>query len=73
MGMLLSLIVHLTLERMPNLSVTNITIKTRSSSENHTMALFDPKTIKTKDASKGENLSEAPEDGRFDILPFSTN
>lgn len=51
----------------------NITIKNGSSSENHIAALLDPKIAKIKDESNGENLSEAPEDGRFGILPFSTN
>lgn len=37
------------------------------------MTLLDPKVIKIKDKSNGENLSEAPEDGRFYIIPFNTN
>ncbi|MGI4370209.1 hypothetical protein ACR2V4_26810, partial [Klebsiella pneumoniae] len=54
-------------------SSKNITLKHGSSSENHTVALFDSTKVKRKSVSNGENLSEAPEDERFDILPFSTN
>lgn len=53
-------------------SCKNITIKHGSSSENHTVALFDPTKVKIKSVSNGENLSEASEDERFDILPAST-
>ncbi|GLJ53608.1 hypothetical protein SUGI_1143590 [Cryptomeria japonica] len=53
-------------------SCKNITIKHGSSSENHTMALFDPTKVKRKSISNGENLFEVPEDEGFDILPAST-
>ena len=43
----------------------------RSSSENHSVALLDSKKVKIKDVSKGENLFEAPEDGRLDTLPLA--
>lgn len=51
----------------------NVKIKTNQESygENHTVALSDPKKVKRKDVSEGENLSEAPKDGRLDILPAS--
>lgn len=54
----------------------NVKIKTNQGfyGENHIVALSDPKKVKRKDVSKGENLSEAPEapeDGRLDI--FSTS
>ncbi|GLJ21626.1 hypothetical protein SUGI_0402520 [Cryptomeria japonica] len=51
----------------------NVKIRTNQGSygENHTVALSDPKKVKRKDVSEGENLSEAPEDGRLDILPSS--
>lgn len=45
-------------------------IKLRSPRENHLVALSDPKKRKIKDKSEGENLSKAPEDGRFN-LPIS--
>lgn len=51
----------------------NIIIKIGSSSENHIVALVETKRVKTKDISKGENIFEAPEDGRFDSLPCRTN
>lgn len=51
----------------------NITIKHGSYGENHTVELVDPKKVKIKSVSKGENLFEAPADERFDILPSSTN
>ena len=41
----------------------------RSNGENHIMAVSEPKNVKTKDVSKGENLCEAPEDEIFDALP----
>lgn len=43
--------------------------KNGSNGENHSMAVFDPKIVKIKNASDGENLIEPPKDGRFDILP----
>ncbi|GLJ55837.1 hypothetical protein SUGI_1198920 [Cryptomeria japonica] len=51
----------------------NVKIRTNQGSydENHTVALSDPKKVKRKDISEGENLSEAPEDGRLNILPTS--
>lgn len=63
--MLLNLTVAYFGENAKPFSHKNITIKTRSSSENHTVTLLDPKKVKTKNTSKGENLSEAPEDGNF--------
>ena len=33
------------------------------------MAVSEPKKVKRKDASDGENLSEAPEDEILDALP----
>ena len=33
------------------------------------MVVSEPKKVKTKDVSTGENLSEAPEDEIFDALP----
>ena len=44
----------------------------RSDGENHIVAVSEPKIVKIKDVSKGENLSEAPKDEIFDALP-STN
>lgn len=44
-------------------------IKERSDGENHSMAISDQEKVKTKSIWNGENLSEAPEDGRFDTLP----
>ena len=41
----------------------------RSDGENHIVAVSEPKKVKIKDVSKGENLSEAPEDEIFDALP----
>ena len=41
----------------------------RSDGENHIVAVLDPKKVKTKDVSKGENLSEAPEDEISNALP----
>ena len=41
----------------------------RSDAENHIVAVSEPKKVKIKDVSKGENLSEAPEDEIFDALP----
>ena len=41
----------------------------RSDGENHIVAVLEPKKVKTKDVSKGENLSEAPKDEIFDALP----
>ncbi|MFA1657821.1 hypothetical protein ACDX31_27220, partial [Klebsiella quasipneumoniae] len=41
----------------------------RSDGENHIVAVSEPKIVKIKDVSKGENLSEAPEDEIFDALP----
>lgn len=51
----------------------NVKIKTNQGfyNENHIVALSDPKKVKRKDVSKGENLSKAPKDGRLDILPTS--
>ena len=34
----------------------------RSNGENHIVAVLEPKKVKIKDVSKGENLSEALED-----------
>jgi hypothetical protein len=44
-------------------------IKERSDGENHSMALSDQERVKIKSVSNGENLSEVPEDERFDTLP----
>ena len=41
----------------------------RSDGENHIVVVSEPKKVKTKDVSKGENLSEAPEDEIFHALP----
>lgn len=41
----------------------------RSDGENHLVAVSEPKRVKTKDVSKGENLFEVPEDEIFDALP----
>ena len=41
----------------------------RFDGENHLVAVSEPKKVKTKDTSKGENLSEAPVDEIFDALP----
>ena len=41
----------------------------RSNGENNLVAVSKPKKVKTKDVSKGENLSEAPTDEIFDALP----
>lgn len=43
----------------------------RSSSENCSTTLLDPTKVKIKDISKGENLYEAPEDGRIDTLSLA--
>jgi len=43
------------------------TNKERSLGENHTMAPPDHKIVKTKDVSKSENPTVAPEDGGFDL------
>lgn len=50
----------------------NIKTKYGYHGENHVVVLFDPKKVKRKDVSKGENLSEASEDGRFNTLPMTT-
>lgn len=52
----------------------NIKIKTNHGSygENHIVAVSDPKKVKRKDISEGENLSEVPQDGRFDTLPMTS-
>ena len=41
----------------------------RFDGENHIVTISEPKKLKTKDISKGENLSKAPEDEIFDALP----
>ena len=41
----------------------------RSDGENHIVAESEPKKVKIKNVSKGENLSEAPADEIFDALP----
>ena len=41
----------------------------RFNGENQIVAVLKPKKVKTKDVSKGENLSEEPEDEIFDALP----
>lgn len=41
----------------------------KSNAKNHLLATFDQEKVKTKDASNGENLLEALEDGGFDTLP----
>ncbi len=41
----------------------------RSDGENHIVVVSDPKKVKTKDVSMGENLSEVPADEIFDVLP----
>lgn len=38
--------------------------------ENHNVTLSNPKKVKRKDTFDNENLSEAPEDGRFNTLPI---
>lgn len=48
----------------------NMRLISQSHSENHYVALTNPKTIKIKDVSNGENLSEALEDEGFN-LPIS--
>lgn len=40
----------------------------RFDGENHLVAVSDPKIVKIKDMSEGENLSKEPEDGKIDIL-----
>jgi hypothetical protein len=40
-----------------------------SNGENHVVVVSEPKIVKIKDASKGEKISEAPEDGICDALP----
>ena len=40
-----------------------------SDGENHIVAVSKPKKVKIKDASNGENLSEAPVDEILDALP----
>ena len=40
----------------------------RFNGENHIVAVSNPKKVKTKDISKGENLSEVPKDEIFDAL-----
>ena len=42
---------------------------TRFDGENHIVEISKPKKVKTKDISKGENLSKVPEDEIFDELP----
>ena len=49
--------------------IKNEKIKETSSSENPSRALLDEEKDKIKDASFGENLLEAPEEGEID-LPF---
>ena len=39
-----------------------------SDGENHIVAVSEPKKVKRKDVSDGENLSEAPEDEILDAL-----
>ena len=39
-----------------------------SNGENHIVVVLEPKKVKPKDVSKGENLFEAPEDGILDML-----
>ena len=43
--------------------------KRSSDDENHYVAVSEPKKVKRKDVSKGENLFEAPEDEVLDSLP----
>lgn len=38
--------------------------------ENHIVEVLEPKKVKENDISKGENLSEAPEDGILDMIPI---
>lgn len=44
-------------------------MKNGSHRENHLMTILDLKKVKIKNASNGENLSEALKDGRFGTLP----
>ena len=41
----------------------------RSSGENHHVAVLDPKKVKIKDVSEGENPTVAPKGERLDTLP----
>ena len=41
-----------------------------SNGENHIVAVSEPKIVKIKDVSEGENLSEAPKDEILDTLPI---
>ena len=51
------------------LSHTNKPKKNRHfDGENHIVVVSKPKIVKTKDVSKGENLSEEPKDEVFDAL-----
>lgn len=45
----------------------NLQLTFRSLSENHTMTLSDPKIVKRKDVSEGENIYQAPKDEGFNI------
>ena len=47
----------------------NIKIKIGSDGENCSAAVSNPKTVKRKGASEGENPTMAPDDGRLDTLP----
>lgn len=50
-------------------SHTNIKIINIANGENQSVVVLDPKIVKRKDTFDGENLSEAPNDGRIDTLP----
>lgn len=45
----------------------NLNIKMRSPRKNHNVALSDYEKGKKKDVSQGENLSQAPKDGGFNL------
>ena len=56
-----------------NIKYLSHTIKKKNNrrydGENHIVVVSKPKKVKIKNVSKGENLSEAPEDEIFDALP----
>lgn len=56
-----------------NIKYLNHTIKRKrnrwSNGGNHIVAVLEPKIVKTKNVSKGENLSKVAKDEIFDVLP----
>ena len=44
-------------------------ISRNTNGENHIVVVLEPKIVKIKDVSKGENLSKAPTNEIFDALP----